>query len=141
MDELEAERAGSLAPAVTRAAAVLDALAEDPGTPAGPSELSRRLGLPKSSIANICVALVEAGLLRRSGSGFALGRRLAELGGAYLSAVDVVQEFYEATEGLPTAAEETMQLAVLDGHQQALWPPVQLLLRHEIPADHLHEAS
>ena len=88
--------ADSLAPAVTRAAAILDVLAENAGEAAGPSELARRLGLPKSSIANICGALADAGLVRRVGTGFALGRRLAELGGAYLASVDQVQEFYEA---------------------------------------------
>ena len=91
----------SLAPAVTRAAAILDVLAEDGAVALGPSELARRLGLPKSSIANICGALVEAGLARRSGSGFRLGRRLAELGGAYLAAVDQIQEFYELADQLP----------------------------------------
>ena len=65
----------SLAPAVTRAAAILDVLAENAGRPLGPSELARRLGLPKSSIANICVALADAGLVRRIGTGFALGRQ------------------------------------------------------------------
>jgi DNA-binding IclR family transcriptional regulator len=105
----------SLAPAVTRAAAILDVLAEDPSTAFGPSELARRLGLPKSSIANICVALADAGLIRRIGTGFSLGRKLAELGGAYLTAVDVVQEFYDACRQLPTGSEETVQLAVLDG--------------------------
>ncbi len=105
----------SLAPAVTRAAAILDVLAEDPSTAFGPSELARRLGLPKSSIANICVALADAGLIRRIGTGFSLGRKLAELGGAYLTAVDIVQEFYEASRLLPTGSEETVQLAVLDG--------------------------
>src|SRR6478752_3788801 len=85
----------SLAPAVTRAAAILDVLAEDGAVALGPSELARRLGLPKSSIANICGALADVGFLRRVGTGFALGRRLAELGGAYLVAVDMVQEFYD----------------------------------------------
>jgi DNA-binding IclR family transcriptional regulator len=106
---------GSLAPAVTRAAAILDLLAADPAASLGTSELSRRLGMPKSSMANICAALVEARLLRRVGQGYALGRRLAELGGAYLAAVDQIQEFHEATAQLETASEETMQLAVLDG--------------------------
>jgi DNA-binding IclR family transcriptional regulator len=106
---------GSLAPAVTRAAAILDVLAEDGSIALGPSELARRLGLPKSSIANICGALAEVGLVRRIGTGFALGRKLAELGGAYLSAVDLVQEFYEACRMLPIGSEETIQLAVLDG--------------------------
>jgi IclR family transcriptional regulator, blcABC operon repressor len=107
--------AGSLVPAVTRAGAILDMLAETGGIPAGPSELARRLGLPKSSIANICNALADIGYLRRVGTGFALGRKLAELGGAYLAAVDAVQEFYEACRLLPTGSEETIQLAVLDG--------------------------
>jgi DNA-binding IclR family transcriptional regulator len=105
----------SLAPAVTRAAAILDILAEDGSVALGPSELARRLGLPKSSIANICAALADVGLVRRIGTGFALGRKLAELGGAYLSAVDLVQEFYDASRMLPTGSEETVQLAVLDG--------------------------
>jgi DNA-binding IclR family transcriptional regulator len=104
----------SLAPAVTRAAAILDVLAEDGALALGPSELARRLGLPKSSIANICGALADVGFVRRVGTGFALGRRLAELGGAYLVAVDMVQEFYEAARALPTASEETVQLAILD---------------------------
>jgi len=113
-DELAAE-AESLAPAVTRAGAILDVLAENAGTAAGPSELARRLGLPKSSIANICNAMADVGLVRRIGTGFALGRKLAELGGAYLASVDQVQEFYEACQLLATGSEETVQLAVLDG--------------------------
>ncbi|MFL5771314.1 MAG: IclR family transcriptional regulator [Chloroflexota bacterium] len=104
----------SLAPAVTRAALILDLLAENGSTPAGPSELARKLGLPKSSIANICGALADTGLVRRVGTGFTLGRKLAELGGAYLTSVDLVQEFYEACAELPTGSEETVQLAVLD---------------------------
>jgi DNA-binding IclR family transcriptional regulator len=112
--DLDAE---SLAPAVTRAAAILDLLAENRGASAGPSELARRLGLPKSSIANVCAALADAGLVRRVGTGFALGRKLAELGGAYLTSVDLVQEFYDACRELETGSEETVQLAVLDGTQ------------------------
>jgi DNA-binding IclR family transcriptional regulator len=110
--EVEAE---SLAPAVTRAAAILDLLAENGGVAAGPSELARRLGLPKSSIANICAALAETGLVRRVGTRFALGRKVAELGGAYLASVDLVQEFYDACHELETGSDETIQLAVLDG--------------------------
>ena len=90
-------------------------LAEHPPDPAGPSELARRLGLPKSSIANILNAMADAGLVRRAGSGFALGRKVAELGGAYLASVDLVQEFYDASRELPGGSDETIQLAVLDG--------------------------
>ena len=115
----------SLAPAVTRASRLLDLLAESGGEPVGPSELARRLGLPKSSIANICGALADAGLVRRIGTGFALGRRLAELGGAYLASVDQVQEFYEASRRLRAGSEETVQFAVLDGLE------VTYLARHD----------
>lgn len=107
--------AGASAPAVTRAALILSALADTRGEPAGPSELARRLDIPKSSIANILVALADAGLVRRVGRGFALGRRLAELGGAYLASTDQIQEFYEVARELPTASSETVQFAVLDG--------------------------
>ena len=65
--ETAAAEADSLAPAVSRAARILEVLAESNGEPVGPSELARRLGLPKSSIANICGALADAGLVRRIG--------------------------------------------------------------------------
>jgi DNA-binding IclR family transcriptional regulator len=120
-----AREAESLTPAVTRAALILEVLAESGGEPVGPSELARRLGLPKSSIANICGALADAGLVRRVSTGFALGRRLAELGGAYLATVDQVQEFYEASRNLPAGSEETVQFAVLDGLE------VTYLARHD----------
>jgi IclR family transcriptional regulator, blcABC operon repressor len=114
-DEAPRAESESLAPAVTRAALILDVLAHAAGDAVGPSELARRLTLPKSSIANICGALAEAGFVRRVGTGFALGRRLAELGGAYLATVDQVQEFYDACRKLPTGSEETVQFAILDG--------------------------
>jgi len=113
--DIEARGMATVAPAVTRAAAILDALAEQPAAPTPLSDLARRLGLPKSSVANICAALVDAGLVRRAGSGFTLGRRLAELGGAYLATVDQVQEFYDLADQLPVASEETTQMALLDG--------------------------
>src|SRR5947209_1523122 len=96
--DIEARGLATVAPAVTRAAAILDALAEQPAAATPLSDLARRLGLPKSSVANICAALVDAGLVRRAGAGFTLGRRLAELGGAYLATVDQVQEFDDLDE-------------------------------------------
>jgi DNA-binding IclR family transcriptional regulator len=118
-----------LVPAVTRAAAILDVLAADslanPSTPTQLSDLARRLGLPKSSVANICSALLDTGFIRRVGTGFGLGRRLAELGGAYLATVDQVQAFTELTEQLSVVAEETAHLAILDGLE------VTYLARHD----------
>lgn len=102
-------------PAVTRAAAILGALAEAKGKPLSVSELSRQLGLPKSSTANLCLALESERLLARTDTGFLLGRRLVELGGAYLSTIDQVQEFYAACRRQPTIAGLTARVAVLDG--------------------------
>jgi DNA-binding IclR family transcriptional regulator len=107
-----------LAPAVVRAAAILDLLAAAAVAGAQPptlSDVARRTGLPKSSVANICAALLQAGLIRRVGAGFGLGRRLAELGGAYLSTVDQVQVFHELTDQLGVVSAEIAHLAVLDG--------------------------
>lgn len=122
---LERELPDTLSPAVTRAAAILDELAAATTVSLGTSELARRLSLPKSSIANICAALLEAGLLRRAGAGFALGRHLAELGGAYLSTIDPVQEFYLACDELDEVLSETVQLGVLDGNE------VTYIARHD----------
>lgn len=105
---------GSSAPAVTRAAAILQLLA-DAGTPLALSELARRLSLPKSSAANICLALESAHLLSRVEGGFALGRKTLELGGAYLAGVDQVRQFYELCAGSAHISQETARVAVLDG--------------------------
>jgi len=94
---------------------ILDVLADRGGEAVGVSELARLLRLPKSSIANICGALADAGLARRLGTGYSLGRRLAELGGSYLETVDQVREFHDLAGQLPYASEETLQFAVLDG--------------------------
>lgn len=102
-------------PAVTRAAAILDALAQANGAPLSVSELARSLGLPKSSTANLCQALEAERLVQRTELGYQLGRRLVELGGAYLATVDQVKEFYAACRREPTISGLTARVAVLDG--------------------------
>src|SRR4029453_10515331 len=107
--------ASSPAPAVTRAAAVLEALAESPSGRLTLSDLSRELGIPKSSTSNLLLALEEARLITREGADFALGRKLVELGAAYLSRLDEVQEFYKYCEQAPALSGETVRIAMLDG--------------------------
>src|SRR3954462_14503006 len=102
-------------PAVARASAILSALAEAAGRPLTVSDLARQLGLPKSSTANLCLALEVERLLTRQDSGYLLGRRLVELGGAYLSTIDQVQEFYAACRRQPNISRQTARGAVLDG--------------------------
>ena len=105
---------GSPAPAVTRSAAVLDAIAAA-DQPLGLSDLARRLGLAKSSLSNLCIALEQAGLLRRVDQRYALGHKLVELARAYLRKVDLLSEFLSTARDLPNAAHETMMLGLLDG--------------------------
>src|SRR3954447_9079406 len=102
-------------PAVARAGAILSALAEAAGRPLTVSDLARQLGLPKSSTANLCLALEGERLLSRVDGGYQLGRRLVELGGAYLSTIDQVQEFYAACRRQPHISRQTARVAVLDG--------------------------
>lgn len=103
------------APAVTRAAAVLDALAESGTGRLTLSDLARELGIPKSSTSNLLQALEDAELITRMGSDYSLGVKLVELGAAYLSRRDEVREFYRFCEQAPLLKGETVRIAMLDG--------------------------
>lgn len=111
----DGQGSASPAPAVTRAAAVLEALAATPRGSLTLSDLARELGIPKSSTSNLLLALEEARLINRHGAEFTLGRKLVELGAAYLSRMDEVQEFYRYCEQAPTLSGETVRIAMLDG--------------------------
>lgn len=113
------------APAVLRAAGILGELERDAPKPVSLAELSRRLQAAKASLSHVLDALVDAGLARRSNGGFVLGRRLVELGGAYLGGVDQVSEFSLLARGLPVASRETIQLSTLVGRE------VVYLARHD----------
>lgn len=105
-------RERSLVPALTRAVAILDLLANTQST-LGISAIARQLKLPKSSVANLCSTLVDTELLRTQDGGVRLGPRLAQLGAAYLGGVDQVRLFQEACLRLDVGRNETVQLALL----------------------------
>lgn len=117
--------ATSSSPAVTRAALLLDLLADSDGSPLTLSELARAAGLAKSSTSNICRALVDARLICRTDSGYVLGRKVAELGGKYVASFDQVTQFYRVCATLPYLRAELVQVALLDGTE------VMYLARHE----------
>src|SRR5690606_9474981 len=119
------DAAGSLAPAVARAVKVLEFLAQCAPQPQTLTSIARAIGAAKSSTSNICTVLLEAEMIRRRGDGYLLGRRTAELGGAYLAAFNEVDEFYQICDESPVLAKELAQLAVLDGMS------VQYLARRE----------
>jgi IclR family transcriptional regulator, blcABC operon repressor len=118
----------SLAPAVSRAVRILSLLAESRGVPRPLTDIARALGAAKSSTSNVCAVLEEAGLVQRRETGYVLGRRTVELGGAYLAGFDQVREFYRITSESPVLGRELVQIAVLDGTD------VLYLARHEGPA-------
>ena len=103
-----------LVPAVARAAAIME-LVGQAGHAIGSNEIARQLGLPKSSTANICLELQEAGMLVRRDNGYALGRKLVELGGHYLASVDALREYYDLCSSLPILSRESSRMAILDG--------------------------
>lgn len=53
-------------------------------------------------------------MLRRSREGFQLGRKLVQLGSAYVSSVNIVGEFYDVCRSVPPELGAVIQLAVID---------------------------
>ena len=102
-------------PAILKASQILDALASsrDPFTLA---ELTRRLGLPKSSLLGLCNTLAATGLVTRHADGrFGLGVRLVDLSHAYLAGVDLTREFSNVWDEVGPFSRDGVVLAVLDG--------------------------
>jgi DNA-binding IclR family transcriptional regulator len=114
----------SPAPAVTRAAAILTLLATE-RRPLGPTDIARTLELAKSSTLNLCIALEQAGLVRKSELGYSLGRKTVELGGAYVRGFDLITEFYRICAESTVLQQELLHIAMLDDTM------VLYLARHE----------
>ncbi len=108
------EPARALVPAVDRAMRILALMESQPQQCFTVSDIARKLGIPKSTTFNICGALTEGQLLRRSRDGFKLGRRLVQLGSAYVSSINLIREFYDVTRMAPMDLQATIQLGVLD---------------------------
>lgn len=112
-------------PAVTRSLRILDLLVEADGRPMPPAEIARRLGIAKSSTTNLISALEEGGMLLRTPRGCTLGRRTAEIGGAYAEQFNQAREFYAACDESDVLRGHVVQMTVLAG-VDALY-----LARHE----------
>jgi len=83
----------------------------------GITELSRRLGLGKSTVHRLCATLEHHGyLVRDPGTGrYRLSMRGFQIGSHALDALDLPARAMPALEALGAATEETVHLAVLDG--------------------------
>jgi IclR family transcriptional regulator, blcABC operon repressor len=129
----------SLAPAVERAIRILALFEASPQRRFTVTEIARLLRAPKSSILNICTILQDEQLIRRSHEGYQLGRRVVQLGSAYVSSVHLVQDFYDACKAIPRQVQALVQLAVLSNGLDAVYlarqdcdSGLQLGLRGEI---------
>ncbi len=110
----EAEEKSS-APAVVRAARVLDLISQSP-TPLSLAEISRTLALPKSSLHGLCNTLVQLRLVRRLENGqMTLGPHVMSWANAFLARSDITREFFAAWEEVNALPQETVTLSVLDG--------------------------
>jgi IclR family transcriptional regulator, blcABC operon repressor len=102
-------------PAVTRALALLDRLAQA-REPMSLTQLTSELALPKSSVHGLCNTLMSFGYLRRQPDGaFLIGPSVMGLAEAFVSGTDVAREFNALWADVRVAPEETVVLSVLSG--------------------------
>jgi DNA-binding IclR family transcriptional regulator len=106
---------GALVPAVTRAMALLDLLAQQREA-LNPTQLASRLQLPKSSVHGLCNTLASRGYLRRHDDGsYFIGPSVMGLANAFVSRTGAAQEFATLWHELGTPPDETVILSVLAG--------------------------
>ena len=88
-------------------------------------DIARGIGAAKSSTSNLCTALEEGSMIVRTPSGYLLGRRTVELGGAYIAQFNQMREFYTFCENAELLKHEVVQVAMLHGTEAVY------LARHE----------
>lgn len=107
----------STSPAVERAVRVLDAFAEA-GEPLSLARLARDLELPKSSLFNICTALVEANLIvRLDDKRMVIGAHAVKWANAFLARIDITREFFATWDEMQVLPDETITLSIRDGRE------------------------
>lgn len=112
---VRAAAAPALVPAVTRALAVLDRLAQQ-REPMSLARLASDLSLPKSSVHGLCNTLMSFGYLRRQEDGaFRIGPRVMTLAEAFVAGTGVAAEFNALWQDGAAAPDETIILSVLNG--------------------------
>ncbi len=113
--EPRADRRPSTSAGVKATLAVLDLLAAR--SPLSLSEISRELGVAKSTLHRICAVLVDRGWAVRDGDGrFSLGIRALRLGSSS-SELPIVTAFRTVAAEFLTRHDESIALAILDGFE------------------------
>jgi DNA-binding IclR family transcriptional regulator len=99
---------------VERALAVLAAF-DDVRAELGVGELSRSLGLHKSTVSRLAATLERSRFLRRHKDRYRLGTEVVRLGAVALASFDLVTSMRPAMERISELCGETINLAVADG--------------------------
>ncbi len=103
------------APAVIKAARILGELAQHPDAMSA-TDLARAVDMAKSSVSDLCLALIEEGLLARTSDGrFLLGRHLVELARPLLGGSRLLEVFTESCDAVPEVSSETITMSIADG--------------------------
>ncbi len=111
-----APRPGSKAPALTRAFAILDLVAREPGLSF--TAIHSRLGLPKSSAHHLVSTLRDLGALKvRGDGGFGIGLHLFELAALTSQHRRLESEALPHLRALARDVQLTCHLGVLEGHE------------------------
>lgn len=79
------------------------------------AELSRTLGMARSTVHRLVAPLLDAGLIEQSPSGYRLGQHCAYLGGIYLDRMDLRSLAHEHLARLVTKTGETAHLVLRSG--------------------------
>lgn len=87
------------------------------GGPVRLTELSKRVGLAKSTTFRLASSLVELGLLERSDAGYHLGAKLFELGSLVPRRRDLREAALPFLQDLFEATRATVHLGVREGHE------------------------
>ena len=99
-----------------KALAILDAFTAD-DRDLSLAELGRRTALPKGTLHRVAGDLVDAGLLRRSGTRYQLSTKLFVLGMRVATELSLLEVATPFLEDLYEQAHETVHLGVRDGQQ------------------------
>lgn len=105
-----------LVPAVSRALDILELLLHHPALSA--TEITGKLGLPRTTVHELVTTLVERGYLSAQPGAptrFRLGPRLFQLGGEFAARLDLTAEASAVAAEVAAACDETVHIAVLEG--------------------------
>lgn len=104
-------------PAVLRAGLILRIVAQGRQRPVRLPDIAAELGIARSSVANVCAALVDIGLLTVTPDGYRIGRGALELAHSYSASIEPIAQFTDYCTRHRDDLHETLHLATLDGFE------------------------